>query len=161
MSCVSFVGPCSVRQVCWVLYDWLGGCRWPSYWNTRNRSIDKRPTWRQTQWRSTGSFANAIKVNTGGALSFVKAGWRVPSDRFLVPQYEGVWHAPSRREARLLRTEPSNASTAVSSPLKNRRNPLPTANAHGHQGVSALDAFQLVQRLDRNQRARGTDRVAE
>ena len=78
------------------LYARLGICRLPSYWSTRNRSIDKRPTGQQKQWRAAGSLFKACAINTGSALPFVKAGWRVPDDRFLVLQYEGVWHAPSR-----------------------------------------------------------------
>jgi hypothetical protein len=45
---------------------------------------------------NTGSFVTYFVVNTGRALPYVRAGWRVPNARFLVPQYEGVWHTPSR-----------------------------------------------------------------
>ena len=59
-------------------------------------AIDKRPTGQQKRQHATGSFVTTIAVNAGSAPLFVKAGWRVPNDRFLVLQYEGVWHAPSR-----------------------------------------------------------------
>ena len=45
--------------------------------------------------------------------------------------------------------------------LKDCGDALAAADAHGHQGVAALDALQLVQRLDGDQRARGADGVAQ
>jgi CRP/FNR family cyclic AMP-dependent transcriptional regulator len=49
----------------------------------------------------------------------------------------------------------------ASDPLEDRRNPLPTADAHGDQGVLAADAVQFVDRLHGDQRTGGADRVAE
>jgi hypothetical protein len=45
--------------------------------------------------------------------------------------------------------------------LEYRRDALAAADAHGHQRVAALDALQLIQRLDGDQRAGGADGVAQ
>src|SRR5690606_8963247 len=50
---------------------------------------------------------------------------------------------------------------ADSDTLENRRNALTAANAHGHQGVAALHALELVERLRRDDGARGSDGMAQ
>jgi hypothetical protein len=45
--------------------------------------------------------------------------------------------------------------------LEDRRDALAAADAHGHQGVAALDALQLVQGFDGDQRAGGADGVTQ
>jgi len=47
------------------------------------------------------------------------------------------------------------------SALKYSGNALAATNAHGHQGVAPLDAMQFMQGLDRDQSARGPNRVAQ
>ena len=112
------------------LYARLCVCRLPSWWSTTNRSIDKRPTGQLTRWRATGSFAHLIAVNTSSAPLFVKAGWRVPNDRFLVLQHEGVWHAPFRphklpRELALRGLPAKGGLMAFSDPSKSASSPRP------------------------------------
>ena len=46
-----------------------------------------------------------------------------------------------------------------SHPLKNRRNALAAAYAHGHQRVAALNAFELVQSFHGDQRAGRANRA--
>ena len=121
----SLVAACA-QEAFGSVYAWLGICRLPSYWSTRNRSIDKRPTWQQSQWRATGSFVNGRQVNARSALPFVKVGWCVLNDRFLVLQYEGVWPAPSRPRPRYQLPVPAlqiAAHSRLSSPATGMQNP--------------------------------------
>src|SRR5258707_177442 len=62
--------------------------------------------------------------------------------------------APSARPMRGLRLRPSN-------PLEDRGDTLPAADAHGDQRVALLRALELVERLHRQDRAGGADRMAE
>ena len=48
-----------------------------------------------------------------------------------------------------------------SHPLENGGDTLAAANAHGHERITAIDALQLVQGLDGNERAGGADRVTQ
>ena len=91
----SLVAACA-QEAFGSVYAWLGICRLPSCWSTRNRSIDKRPTGQPTRSHFTGSCLDCVAVNAARAQMCVKAGWHMSNDRFLVLQYEGVWHAPSR-----------------------------------------------------------------
>jgi hypothetical protein len=68
----------------------------PSYWGTRNRSVDIGTAVQRSKWRATRSFVNALAETTGRALPFVQVGRRMQIDRFLVLQYEGGLHTPSR-----------------------------------------------------------------
>jgi hypothetical protein len=101
----------------------------PSYWGTRNRSVGAGSTVLHTWWRATGSAAQRfqgkgsrltqqIAFNTASAPRCVQAVQRVPNDRFLVPQYEGVRHTlyrPQRSDS------VQNASTATPNPKRGHK----------------------------------------
>jgi hypothetical protein len=79
-----------------VSYAQLGLYCPPSYWSTRNRSIDIGPTVSRSLWRATRSFGTVLIETSGSAAPSEQVGRRMQIDRFLVPQYEGGLHTPSR-----------------------------------------------------------------
>ena len=101
----------------------------PSYWGTRNRSVGACSAVRQIWWCATGSqaqvvqgqagsFTQQIVFNTSSAPRYVQAVQRMPDDRFLVPQYEGV----RRTLYRLQRTtSEQNANTNTHDPERGHR----------------------------------------
>ena len=73
----------------------------PSQLGSRNRSVGACSAVRQIWWCATGSqaqvvqghagsFTQQIVFNTSSAPRYVRAVQRMPNDRFLVLQYEGV-----------------------------------------------------------------------
>ena len=66
----------------------------------------------------------------------------------------GWWKA-----ARVVRKE--RAAFRALNPFEHRRDPLAAADAHRHQRIASADAFQFVERLHRQDRARRADRMAE
>ena len=75
-------------------------------------------------------------------------------------------HRPSSRVARLARSDACVGRIIASTigclqPLEYRRDALTAADAHGHQRVLAIHALQLVQRLGGDDRAGGSNRMAQ
>src|SRR5579883_3378080 len=81
----------------------------------------------------------------------------LPSNRpiFLSPRWEEI------QENRVFPTRTSILDAMVLNPLKNRRDTLSTADAHGHQGAFAADPFQLIERFNGQDAAGSTDGVSQ
>jgi hypothetical protein len=104
----------------------------PSYWGIRNRSVGACSAVRQKWWCATGSQAQVVQVvqvpagsftqqivfNTSSAPRYVQAVQRMPNDRFLVPQYEGVRHTLYRPQRT---TSEQNANTNTHDPKRGHR----------------------------------------
>ncbi len=107
----------------------------PSYWGTRNRSVGACSAVRQIWWCATGSQAQVVQVvqvvqdpagsftqqivfNTSSAPRYVQAVQRMPDDRFLVPQYEGVRHTLYCRQRT---TSEQNTNTNTHDPERGHR----------------------------------------
>jgi hypothetical protein len=90
----------------------------PSYWGTRNRSVDIGTAVQRSKWCATRSFVNALAETTGRALPFVQVGRRMQIDRFLVLQYEGGLHTPSRPYAAKLEQSSLDDHAAIASDIE-------------------------------------------
>src|SRR5438132_6969112 len=68
---------------------------------------------------------------------------------------------PSASPMRGLRVKvPASLRERLSDPLEDRRDALSAADAHGDERVALVGALELVERLDGENAARGTDRMA-
>ena len=107
----------------------------PSQLGSRNQSVGACSAVRQKWWCATvsqaqvvqvvqvvqghaGSFTQQIVFNTSSAPRYVQAVQRMPDDRFLVPQYEGVGHTLYRPQRT---TSEQNANTNTHDPERGHR----------------------------------------
>jgi hypothetical protein len=101
-----------------VSYAQLGLYRPPSYWSTRNRSIDIGPTVSRSLWRATCSFGTALIETTGSAAPSEQVGRRMQIDRFLVLQHEGGLHTPSHPYVAKLEQSSLDDHAAIASDIE-------------------------------------------